>query len=89
MRRMRAIAAVLAVLGVVLTGCGGDSGTTADQTDPGIANPASVYCEEQGGTVEIETAGDGSQSGTCVLEDGTRVDEWEYYRQHNPDAPSS
>ena len=45
----------------------------------GLANPASVYCEEQGGTVEIEETDDG-QRGVCVLPDGTRVDEWDLYR---------
>jgi hypothetical protein len=45
----------------------------------GLANPASVYCEEQGGTVEIEETDDG-QRGVCALPDGTRVDEWELYR---------
>lgn len=74
---------------VLLVGCGSDSEpldttpltTVSPSTEsPGLANPASVYCVEQGGTVEIETAEDGSQSGICVLPDGTRVDEWEYFR---------
>jgi uncharacterized protein len=65
-----------------LTGCG-DSG---DDTDVQIPNPASVFCEEQGGTVRIETAADGGQSGICVLEDGTEIDEWEYYRANTSDS---
>ncbi len=77
-------AAMLAVL-VLVAGCG-DDGDDGDET-PGTAqlpNPASVYCEEQGGEVVIVTADDGSQSGICRLPDGTEVDEWEYYREHNP-----
>jgi putative hemolysin len=47
--------------------------------DVGMANPASVYCEEQGGTVEIVDEADG-QVGYCNLPDGQRIEEWEYYR---------
>ncbi len=45
-----------------------------------IANPASTYCEEQGGSLEIRTAGDGSQAGYCTLKNGTVCEEWAYYR---------
>ncbi|WP_270729241.1 putative hemolysin [Shimia sp. Alg240-R146] len=51
----------------------------------GMANPASVYCVEQGGTSEIVKAADGSESGVCVLPDGSEVDEWEYFRANNPE----
>jgi len=44
-----------------------------------MPNPASVYCEQQGGTVDLETS-------KCKLADGTEVDEWEYYRANNPEA---
>jgi putative hemolysin len=46
----------------------------------GIPNPASVYCEQEGNTLEIRTAADGSQSGVCVFPDGSTCDEWAYYR---------
>jgi hypothetical protein len=52
-----------------------------------IANPASVFCEEQGGTLEIVDEA-GGQVGYCNLPDGTRVEEWAYYRSMNPDATS-
>jgi uncharacterized protein len=65
-------AAVLAAL-TLLTGCGDDG---AD--DAGIANPAAVYCEEQGGTVSGEEP-------LCTLPDGTVVDAWEHYREANPE----
>lgn len=51
-----------------------------------MANPASVFCVQQGGTVEIVDEADG-QIGYCNLPDGTRIEEWEYYRSQNPDAP--
>jgi uncharacterized protein len=45
-----------------------------------IANPASVYCEQQGNKLEIRTAADGSQSGACIFPDGSECDEWAYFR---------
>lgn len=51
-----------------------------------MPNPASVYCEEQGGTVNIVKDEEGNESGMCKLADGTEVDEWEYYRANNTGA---
>lgn len=48
--------------------------------ESGIPNPASVYCEQQGNTLEIRTATDGSQSGLCIFPDGSTCDEWAYFR---------
>ena len=50
-----------------------------DNNPTGIANPASVFCEKNGGTVKIvnEEAG---QRGICVLKDKTECDEWAYFR---------
>ena len=62
-----------AVLLVVLSGCGDD----ADE-GPRIANPASAYCIEQGGELEIVDEADG-QVGYCNLPDGSRIEEWEFY----------
>jgi len=45
-----------------------------------MANPASVYCEQNGNRLEIQTAVDGSQSGICVFPDGSTCDEWAYFR---------
>jgi putative hemolysin len=45
-----------------------------------LPNPASVFCEQQGYTLEIRTAADGSQSGVCVFPDGSECDEWAYFR---------
>lgn len=45
-----------------------------------MANPASVYCKEQGGTSKIVTAADGSQSGQCEFPDGRACDEWDFFR---------
>ena len=45
-----------------------------------IANPASVYCQDNGGQSKIVTASDGSQSGVCVFANGNQCDEWAFYR---------
>ncbi len=47
---------------------------------PGMANPASVYCEEQGGKVEIREGENGGEVGICVFVDGSECDEWAFYR---------
>lgn len=49
-------------------------------SNSGLANPASVYCVEQGGKSKIITAPDGSQSGQCVFADGRQCDEWQFFR---------
>ncbi|MCJ7642797.1 MAG: DUF333 domain-containing protein, partial [Desulfobacterales bacterium] len=59
---------------MALTAC------TASQTQANMPNPASVYCEQNGNTLEIRTAADGSQYGTCVFPDGSTCEEWAYYR---------
>ena len=45
-----------------------------------IANPASIYCKEQGGNLEIKTATGGGQFGWCILPDGRECEEWEFFR---------
>jgi len=45
-----------------------------------MPNPASVYCEQQGNKLEIQTAADGSQNGICIFPDGSTCDEWAYFR---------
>jgi putative hemolysin len=66
---------------IFLTACNLTTGS--DKTDSDIAdmpNPASVFCEENDGTLEIRTAEDGSQAGVCVFPDGSECDEWAFYR---------
>ena len=52
-----------------------------DMPQANMANPASVYCEQNGNQLEIRTAADGSQNGICVFPDGSNCDEWAYYRR--------
>jgi putative hemolysin len=67
---------LLVVLALVLTGCGGNED---NENEAGLPNPASVFCEEQGGTVEIRDES-GGQVGFCVFPDGNECEEWAFYR---------
>ncbi|MFL7791310.1 MAG: DUF333 domain-containing protein, partial [Anaerolineae bacterium] len=67
--------AISALALIILSAC---IGPTPEST-PGMPNPASVYCEEQGGRVEMRTDGNG-QYGVCVFSDGSECDEWAFYR---------
>jgi putative hemolysin len=49
----------------------------------GLANPASVFCIEQGGTLELRNTMEGSV-GYCHLPDGTVIEEWELFRAKGP-----
>ena len=62
----------------VLTGDAKATGTEIT----GLANPASVFCEQHGGILEIrsdETAG-GAEFGICIFADGSECGEWQFYR---------
>jgi len=49
-------------------------------TNSGMANPASVNCEQKGNHLEIRTAADGSQGGICIFPDGSECEEWAFMR---------
>lgn len=63
---------------LAMTACG--EGGPPVEREAEIANPASVYCEEQGGTVTIVETDEG-QVGICVFDDGRECEEWAYYRR--------
>jgi len=46
----------------------------------GIANPSSVYCINNGGTLEIREDEEGNQYGVCIFSDGSECEEWAYFR---------
>jgi len=56
----------------------GDSENSSDNTQ--LANPASVYCLENGGNISLRTDANGGQYSVCILNNGTECDEWKYYR---------
>jgi putative hemolysin len=52
---------------------------SASAASAGMPNPASAFCEEQGGRVEIRE-GEGGQVGYCVFPDGSECEEWAFFR---------
>jgi putative hemolysin len=55
-----------------------------EQENIQIANPASVYCQERGGKIEIRETAEG-QVGWCIFNDGRECDEWEFFRSQKCD----
>lgn len=62
----------LALLGLALAACNGKA-DGGDESGVGLPNPAATFCEEQGGSYNLET-------GECHLADGSTVDAWEHFR---------
>lgn len=63
---------------VILGGCA--SATDSQQPHQvGMANPASVYCQQVGGKLNLENTPAG-QVGMCALPDGSKVEEWELFK---------
>ncbi|ETD85595.1 putative hemolysin [Rhodobacter capsulatus] len=54
----------------------------------GMANPASVFCVEQGGEVLLNDMTPGGDA-TCKLPDGRKVGEWEYFNEHHRPEPAA
>ena len=71
----------VSVISLVLTGC---VSATPSTENAQLANPASTYCVEQGGTVEIRKEAAGKK-GYCRLPDGRVVEEWELFRSQSKD----
>ena len=67
------IVALLAAGILTLAGCGKTEAPVDENAE--IANPASVYCEENGWTLVLE-----DWAGLCVFPDGTYCEEWAYQR---------
>jgi len=65
---------------VTLAGCNCNKEQNPSVENVGIANPASVYCGENGGTLQIETSEDWGQYWICMFEDGSYCEEWSYFR---------
>jgi putative hemolysin len=75
--RWRITTAVILMLSLVA--CSeGDEGS--NDTGAGLPNPAAVYCEEQGGTLQTRQDETGGAYSVCLFDDGTECEEWAYYR---------
>ncbi len=53
--------------------------TATAESGMGLSNPASVFCGEQGGRLEIRTES-GGEVGYCVFPDGSECEEWAFFR---------
>lgn len=54
--------------------------STRKENEASLANPASVYCKDQGGESRTIIDANGSQRGECVFTDGRGCDEWQFFR---------
>jgi len=64
---------------IFITGCkGGETQPESDEAN--LPNPASVFCQEQGGVTEIRSDSEGGQYGVCLFPDGSECDEWAFFR---------
>lgn len=45
-----------------------------------LPNPASVFCEQNGGKLEMRQDATGGVAGICKFSDGSECDEWAFYR---------
>ena len=80
---MKIISFVLPCL-LVLAGCSTPSQPEAPKPPQiGMANPASVYCQQKGGTlIPVQTAQ--GVSNNCKLPGGETIDEWALWRRDHP-----
>ena len=49
----------------------------------GMANPASTYCIEQGGKMEMRKDETGAEYAMCYLPNGKVIEEWDFFRSKN------
>ena len=87
--------AMLAVLTLPLAACAmhstapsGAPGETTTSTHADLANPASTYCVQQGGRLDLRKDGAGNVGGVCVFKDGRACEEWALFRDHQCVAPN-
>ncbi len=78
---------ILLVLVILVSGCTqqaltppGTQTPTASQTIIGMPNPASVYCGQAEGTLEIKKDNSGNEYGMCTFKNGTSCEEWALFR---------
>lgn len=69
------LVALLVASILTLTGCGNNTPVENPEWNAEIANPASVYCEENGWTLVLE-----DWAWLCMFPDGSYCEEWSYQR---------
>jgi predicted secreted protein/putative hemolysin len=76
------ITGILVLMAVLAAGCTQQTPVPPVTTpgQPAIANPASVYCGENAGTLEIRKDASGGEYGMCTFANGTSCEEWALFR---------
>lgn len=69
-----------------LTACGVTPTNNDSSSIVGMANPASIYCVNKGGTSRIITSKNGTEHGMCILPDQTRCEEFAFMQGTCPEA---
>ena len=77
MKRSLTLAVSISAVGF-LAACASSSAAPAEQA--ALPNPASVYCEQNGGKLDLRTGSAGGVAGICLFPDGSECDEWAYFR---------
>jgi putative hemolysin len=78
MFRKSLLTLVMPILIVLLASCGpSHAGPTPA---PNMPNPASVYCKQNGGRLDLRQDATGGVTGVCVFPDGSSCEEWAYFR---------
>lgn len=57
---------------------------TLSPTSTTLANPASINCQQVGGTLVVQKRGDGGEYGLCQFQDNRACEEWALYRKECP-----
>ncbi|MFM2587100.1 DUF333 domain-containing protein [Vibrio sp. TBV020] len=84
----RACIVMTVISAAVLAGCSSEPDEYEVKEYTSMANPAAVYCVQQGG--ELETVNESEMRVTyCVLSDDERVEQWEYYRNSQKEESKS
>ena len=78
MLRKGCVSVILSFSILLLSACSSNSGSPTPAAN--LPNPASVNCEQKGGSLEMRTDASGGVSGVCIFPDGSQCDEWAYFR---------
>lgn len=79
---MKKISIMLLLLsGFALQACSSPQESKPAGKPIGMANPASVYCIEQGGTLTIKKDATGGEYGVCTFKNGKSCEEWAFYKK--------
>jgi len=80
---MKNIAFLAFISTLTLSACTSIQNNESAQPNIGIANPASKFCVENRGKLEIVKESKGEVA-YCQLENGEKIEEWTFFRQNQP-----